>query len=139
MVSTLVYQSLHEDYCATYGSCDFMVTLNSLYLRCYDHFKLKNNFFDTRTPSCCNHCVLKLVYSLWNDRLVMYLYGDLTLAIFKIVFATLKSEYVVFDKRSLCGVTSYIWKFVWRPLHHMWFMWLYGDLKLTIFKMLWSP
>ena len=32
VVSTLVYQSLHEDYCATYRSCDFMVTLNSLCL-----------------------------------------------------------------------------------------------------------
>ena len=37
----LLYENLREDYCATYGSCDFMVTLNSLYLRCYGHLKIR--------------------------------------------------------------------------------------------------
>ena len=32
---------LYGDYSTTYGSCDFMVTLNSLYLRCYGHLKIR--------------------------------------------------------------------------------------------------
>ena len=73
MVSTLVYQSLHGDYCATYGSCDFMVTLNiTIFKMLWSHENQKIGFFDTLTPSCCNPCLLKLVYSLWYDKLVMY-------------------------------------------------------------------
>ena len=45
--------------------------------------KAEYRFFDTLT-SCYNSCVLKLMYSLWYERLVMCLYGDLKLAIFKI-------------------------------------------------------
>ena len=75
-------------------SCDFMVTLNSLHLGCYGHLELENTGFDALTRSCCNSCLLKLVYSLWYERLVMCLYGDLKLAIFDIVLATLKSENV---------------------------------------------
>ena len=110
VVSTLVHQSLYGDYCTTYRSCDFMVTLNSLNLRCYGHRKIVKQGF--RFPKCqlLNPCLLKLVYSLWHDRLVMCLYGDLKLAIFKIVLATLKTENMVFGNLSLCGVNSCVSK-----------------------------
>ena len=109
----------------------------------YDDLKLtiksENRVLYTQTPSCCNSCLLKLVYSLWYDKLVMCHYGDLKLAIFEVVLATLKSENMVYGNRSLCGVNSCVSKFAWRLLCHIRVMWLYGDLKLTIFKMLWSP
>ena len=72
----------------------------------------ENRVFDTVTPSCYNSQLLKLVYSLWYDRLVMCLYGDLKLAIFKIVLATLKSENMVFGNFSLYGVNYYVSRFV---------------------------
>ena len=74
--------------------------------------KSENKFFDTLTPSCCNSRLLHIVYSLWYDRLVMYLYGDLKLAIFKIDLATLNSENMVFGNLSLYGVNSYVCRFV---------------------------
>ena len=60
--------------------------------------KSENRVFDTVTHVCFNSCLLKLV---WYDRLVMRCYGDLKLAIFKIVLANLKSENMVFGKLSL--------------------------------------
>ena len=62
--------------------------------------------FDTLTPSCYNPCLLKLAYSLWYDRLVMCLNGDLKLAIFRIFLATLKSENMDFGNLSLYVVNS---------------------------------
>ena len=101
--------------------------------------KSENKFFDTLAPSCCNSWLLNLVYSLWYDRLVMCLYGDLKLAIFKIVLAILNSENMVFGKLSLYGVNSYVSRFVWRLLYNVWVRWLYGDLKLALFKIFWPP
>ena len=94
----------------------------------------ENRVFDTVTPSCYNSQLLKLVYSLWYDRLVVCLYGDLKLAIFKIVLATLKSENMVFGNFSLYGVNSHVSRFAWRLFDNKRVMCLYGDLKLAIFK-----
>ena len=43
VLSTLMYQSLYEDYCTTHRSCDFIVNLPviSLYLRCNGHLKIR--------------------------------------------------------------------------------------------------
>ena len=74
--------------------------------------KSENRVFDPVTPSCCNSRLLKLVYSLWYDRLVMCLYGDLKLAIFEIVLGTLKLGNMVFGKLCLNSVNSCALKFV---------------------------
>ena len=90
-------------------------------------------------PSFCNACLLTEVYSLWYDRLVLCLLWWPKTTIFKIVLATLKSENMVFGNKSLYDAYSCVSKFVWRLLYNIQVKWLDGDLKLTKFKMLWSP
>ena len=121
MVSTLVYQSLHGDYCATYVSCDFMVTLNiTIFKMLWSPENQKIGFFDTLAPSCCNPCLLKLVYSLWYDKLVMYHLWWPKIGHTENCFGHLKVEKYGFGKLSLCGANSYVSQFVKGLLYNMW-------------------
>ena len=81
-----------------------------------------------------NSYVSRFVWRLIDNKWVMCLYGDLKLAIFKIVLATLKSENMVFGNFSLYGVNSYVSRFVWRLFDNKWVMWLYDDQKLALFQ-----
>ena len=112
---------------------------------CFGHFKVAKYGFGKLSLCGVHYYVSKFVWTLLYNIWVMWLYGDLKLALFKIVLATLKPENMVFGnlngfgKLSLRGVNSCVSKFAWRLLCYIRVMWLYDDLKLTIFKMLWSP
>ena len=54
-------------------------------------------------------------------------------------YGHLKVSKCGFGKLYLNSVNSCALKFVWRLLYNIQVMWLCGDLKLAICKMLWSP